>query len=133
MLDIMSRMLYSAFMPIESASDDGSRWSVRSMLTCGSLGENNAAARRYYRRSMAALPVLALCMAAASYVPGGRYVMAIAPGLFFLYIAVEFRRYMFAQDELARRIHFESIVMTYLTALAVAGAVGWLYAIARRY
>jgi hypothetical protein len=133
MLDIMSRMLYSAFMPIESASDDGSRWSVRSMLTCGSLGENNAAARRYYRRSMAALPVLASCMATASYVPGGRYVMAIAPGLFFLYMAVEFRQYIFAQDELARPIHFESIVMTYLTALAVAGAVGWLYAIARRY
>jgi NAD(P)-dependent dehydrogenase (short-subunit alcohol dehydrogenase family) len=127
------------------------------MLTYGTLGENNPAARRYFRRSMAALPVLALSMAAATYAPGGKYVMAIAPGLFFLYIALEFRRYMFAQDELGRRIHFESIVMTYLTALAVAGAVGglasafrwnvnpmwfvmvepirafWLYAIARRY
>ena len=83
--------------------------------------------------------------------------MAVNPGLFFLYIAVEFRRYMFLQDELARRIHFESIVMTYLTALVAAMAVGgmatvfrwnvspmwfvlvepirayWLYSVSKRY
>jgi hypothetical protein len=103
------------------------------------------------------LVVLALSMVVATMGYGGRYVLAVAPGLFFLYIAVEFRRYMFAQDELARRIHFESIVLTYLTGLVFAGIVGglasafkwnvnpmwfvmvepirafWLYRIARRY
>ena len=93
----------------------------------------------------------------ATIVPGGKFVLAVTPGLFFLYIAIEFRRYMFSQDELARRIHFESIVMTYLTAFVIAGTVGglagafrwnvnpmwfvlvepirafWLYAVAKRY
>jgi hypothetical protein len=150
-------MLYSAFMTTESASNEGSRWSVPSMLACGTLGENTPAAKRYFRRSFVALAMLALAMVIATTTPGGKYVMAVAPGLFFLYIALEFRRYMFAQDELARRIHFESIVLTYLTALVIAMAVGglvsvfkwnvnpmwfvivepirafWLYRIARRY
>jgi hypothetical protein len=141
----------------ESVSNDGARWSVKSMLMCGTLGEKTPEARQYVRRSYAAVAALFLAMVVATTAPGGRYVMAVAPGLFFLFIAVEFRRYMFAQDELSRRIHFESIVLTYLTALVIAMAVGglvsvfkwnvnpmwfvmvepirafWLYVVARRY
>ncbi len=92
-------------------------------------------------------------------VPGGilKIVIALAPGGTFIYIAWEFRRYLSALDELARRIQFESIAWTYLSGLALAmllGGVGlvynwrfnpawfivlepvragWLYLVSRRY
>jgi hypothetical protein len=110
-----------------------------------------------------ALVVMALSMIlGALFRPGGAnsivaLITAIAPGLTFIYIVWEFRRYLLALDELARRIHFEAIACTYLVALPAAmlfGGLGlvydwrlnalwfvafepvraaWLYFISRRY
>ena len=94
-----------------------------------------------------------------SLVPKGSLdlIAAFAPGAAFIYIAWEFRKYLSALDELARRIQLESIAWTYLCGLALAmlfgglGMVygwrlnplwfivlepvraGWLYFVSRRY
>jgi len=53
-----------------------------------------------------------------------KVVFSLAPGAGFLYIAWEFRRYISALDELARRIQFEATAWTYLTGLVVAVLLG---------
>jgi hypothetical protein len=127
----------------------------------GMLGDATAASRRYQRRSMWAAALFAVIMfglGGIKYeIPASKYLAALTPGLVFLYICMEFRRYMSSMDEMLRRIHLESIAWTYLTALVVAmflGGIGgvlhwninpmwviflepvralWLYATARRY
>ena len=94
------------------------------------------AERRYHYRSGLALGLMALCMISAglfrsSAAKGSLVVLAaISPGAAFIYIAWEFRRYLSALDELARRIQLESIAWTYLCGLAVTmllGGLGLIY------
>jgi hypothetical protein len=127
----------------------------------GMLGDATAASRRYQRRSMWAAALFAVVMfglgGIKQEIPASKYVAALMPGFVFLYICMEFRRYMASMDEMLRRIHLESIAWTYLTALVLAMFVGgigavlhwntspiwfvviepvraaWLYATARRY
>jgi hypothetical protein len=53
-----------------------------------------------------------------------RVILSLAPGVTYSYIAWEFRKYVLALDELARRIQLEAIAWTYLTGWAVAALVG---------
>lgn len=136
-------------------------WQVSKILTCGTIGEPTAASRRYQRRSwwaaVAFVGAMFVLRELPPEVPAIKYFAAFAPGLVFLYICAEFRRYLLSMDEMLRRIHLESIAWTYLTALVLAmfaGGIGslmgynispmwfvlvepvraaWLYATARRY
>ena len=131
------------------------------IFSCGMLGEPTSASRRYQRRISIALTIYVAAMFAVGGirqdVPESAYVAPFLPGFMFLYVCIEFRRYMAAMDEMLRRIHLESIAWTYLTALVVAMFAGglasvmswnvnlmwfagiepvravWLYATARRY
>lgn len=91
------------------------RWPTASMLGWGMLGVHDAAGRRY--RTRASIALFAFCVGVI--VSGAldlRPVTAVVPGLAFFYIAYEFRRYLSAVDELARRLLLESIAWTYLCA-----------------
>ena len=147
----------------EASGDEGSQWPTAPMLAYGTFGNRTPAGRRYHTRCGIALAALVVCMIGGAAVgksipsPILTGVAAFAPGAAFMYIAWEFRRYLLALDELARRIQLESIAWTYLCGLAIAmllGGVflvydwrvnpiwfillepvraGWLYFVARRY
>lgn len=135
-------------------SKEASQWPTCAMLGWGTLG--GPAGRRYSRHCAIALAVMvAGCAASALF--GLKLVAALAPGAGFLYIAWEFRIYLAALDELARRIQLESIAWTYMSGLVAAILLGglalvfdwklnpmwfvvlepvrsvWLYRVARRY
>ena len=106
--------------------------------------------------------MLALGSLAAAGLPraAGDILTAILPGAAFGFIGCEFKRYIDALDELARRIQLEAVAWTYLTGFTAACALGgvmlaydlegwfpnplwftllepvrglWLYVVARRY
>jgi len=120
----------------ESSVNEDSRWPTTPMLAYGTFGMRTPAGRRYHIRCSLALAAMVACFLAPALlrrsVPVGilRIVIALAPGAAFVYIAWEFRRYLSALDELARRIQLESIAWTYLCGLAVAmllGGIGLVY------
>jgi uncharacterized membrane protein YfcA len=137
-------------------NDDSSQWPKCAMIAYGTFGNRTPAGRRYHFRCGIALAAMVVCMIGGA-LAGLKPLAAIAPGIGFLYIAWEFRKYLSALDELARRIQLESMAWTYLTGFGVAmllgglGTVygwglnpfwfillepvrgGWLYFVARRY
>lgn len=147
--------------PDDPSRNDSSQWPTRPMLAYGTFGGPDG--RRYHSRCGLALAAMVVCILSSvllrSLVPKGNLdlIAALAPGAAFFYIAWEFRKYLTALDELARRIQLESIAWTYLCGLAVAmllgglGMVygwrlnplwfivlepvraGWLYFVSRRY
>ena len=147
----------------ESHAQDDSHWPTASMLAYGTFGGRSPAGRRFHFRCFVALAAMALWFLFGAplrpHTPKSvlDIVTALVPGASFAYIAREFRRYLSALDELARRIQVESIAWTYLCGLAVAmllGGIGlvydwrfnaawfivlepvragWLYFVARRY
>ena len=110
------------------APNEQSRWPVGAIFGYGTLGSGTPAGRRYHRRSSIALLVLVGWIILASNVRDStiRMITPIMPGAVFLYIVYEFRRYLLALDELARRMQMEALAWTYLTGLAVAMVVGGL-------
>lgn len=96
------------------------------ILAYGTLGSNTPAGRRYHRRSGMALLLLLVWMVVVASLGHStlRLVTPLVPGLVFLYIVYEFRRYLLALDELARRMHMEALAWTYLAGLALAMLVG---------
>ncbi len=114
----------------DASVNEDSRWPTAPMLAYGTFGTRSLAGRRYHLRSGLALAAMVACIVAGVLlrhsVPHGilKVVTALAPGAAFLYIAWEFRRYLSALDELARRIQLESIAWTYLCGLAVAMLLG---------
>ncbi len=145
------------------SGDDSPNWPAAPILTYGTFGARSPAGRRYHIRSGIALAAMAVCMLSGvltrSLDPTHRLdlVTMFAPGAAFIYIAWEFRRYLAALDELARRIQLESIAWTYLSGLVIAMLLGglalvygwklnpfwfivlepvragWLYFVSRRY
>ena len=120
----------------EPSGKDDSQWPTAPILAYGTFGTRTPAGRRYHFRSGVALAAMVACMLTSvllrSSLPKGSpdVLTAFAPGAAFIYIAWEFRRYLAALDELARRIQLESIASTYLCGLAVAmllGGVGLVY------
>jgi hypothetical protein len=113
-----------------------SRWPAGWILLYGSFGARTPEERRFFVRSNVALFAMAVCMLSSvflhRFIPKGiaRTVFAIAPGATFTYIAWEFRRYLSALDELARRMQLEAAAWTYLCALPAAmllGGLGFVY------
>ena len=149
----------------DKSEGDSPHWPASAMLLYGTFGTRTLAGRRYHIRSGIALAVIAgwILLAGAVLRATGasrsaHVLTALVPGIAFAYIAWEFRRYLRALDELARRIQLESIAWTYLTGIALAvlfgGVVlvtgwrlnpilfivvlepvraGWLYFVSRRY
>jgi hypothetical protein len=143
--------------------DDSPNWPAAPILTYGTFGARTPAGRRYHIRSGIALAAMVVCMLAGALIRffGStnrlELLTAFVPGAAFIYIAWEFRRYLAALDELARRIQLESIAWTYLSGLAIAMLLGglalvygwrfnpfwfivlepvragWLYFVSRRY
>ena len=141
--------------------NDGARWPAACMVAYGTFG--GPAARRYHYRSFFAILVALLCFCSGILFrpfmakSGLDAITAFGPAIAFVYVAWEFRRYLAALDELARRIQLESIAWTYLcglvAAILLAGVsvvygirfnpiwvfllepvrAGWLYFVSRRY
>ncbi len=140
------------------------RWPASAMLLYGTFGSRTPAGRRYHLRSGLALAVTVgwiLLAPWAVHAAGAAHfwhvLASLVPGIAFAYIGWEFRRYLLALDELARRIQLEAIAWTYLTGMAVALMLGyavlvtgwrfnpaffillepvraaWLYVVSRRY
>jgi hypothetical protein len=115
-----------------SSDNEHSKWPASAMLGYGTFGRRTPAGRRYHTRTAIALVAMAvatLCLVAAAVATGPHNtlwlaILSLVPGIGFSYVAWEFRRYILAIDELARRIQLEAIVWTYLTGWAVAALVG---------
>ena len=144
-----------------ATGDDSPHWPTAPIFAYGTLG--GPVGRRFHFRSGLALAALVVCILLSvllrPFVPknGLKLIVALAPGVAFAYIAWEFRKYLAALDELARRIQLESIAWTYLCGVALAmlfGGLamvygwsfnpvcfillepvraGWLYFVSRRY
>ena len=118
----------------ESAENADSRWPAAPIWAYGTFGRATPAGRRYHLRSGVALAALVICFVSGVFLRSFpdvlKVITAFAPGAVFIYIAWEFRRYLLALDELARRIQLESIAWTYLCGLAGAmllGGIGLVY------
>jgi hypothetical protein len=113
-----------------TSQNEGSTWPACAMLSYGTFGRQTAAGRRYHIRAAIALAAIAVLWPAAAFLakhfPNTPWlaIQSVAPGIAFAYIAWEFRRYLLALDELARRIQFEAIAWTYLTGLIIAALLG---------
>ena len=137
-------------------------WPGSSILIWGTFGTKTPEGRRYHNRCTAALAFMVAGAILSNFLPSGpsRFFQAVIPGAAFTFIAWEFRRYLLALDELARRIQLEAIAWTYLTGLGLSMLLGgilfsytlpvwfpgpwyyiflepvravWLYVISRRY
>ncbi len=105
------------------------------MLFFGTFSSRTSEGRRYHIRCYAALFLVVVLLIVAflvrQYVPRlSAAAVAAVPGAGFAYIGWEFRRYLMALDELARRIQLEAVACTYLTGLAgaaMAGGLLWAY------
>jgi hypothetical protein len=114
-----------------SSDHGGSKWPACAKLGYGTFGRRTPAGRRYHTRTAIALiAMVALCLGAAILARDfhhkslWRVILSLVPGVAYLYIAWELRRYILALDELARRIQPEAIAWTYLTGLGGAALVG---------
>jgi hypothetical protein len=92
------------------------------------LAQSGPAGRRLYRRGFFAaailLVVLLLPTIRRTYDSQStlwNWVIGPAPGLIFGYFAWQIWRYCSSLDELARRLHLESMAVAYLISLTVAG------------
>lgn len=147
----------------ESSGSESPRWPTAAILAYGTFGTRSPAGRRYHLRSGLALAAMLVCVVgcamARSSIPKVivDLTLSLVPGAAFIYIAWEFRIYLAALDELARRIQLESIAWTYLSGLVLAMLLGglslvygwglnigwfivlepvragWLYFVSRRY
>lgn len=93
---------------------EGAGWPAGLMMVWGMVG-CDAAGVRYQRRAAAALAAMVIGFVGSGLL-GLRPMMAAVPGLGFVYIAYEFRRYLSAVDELSRRLLLESVYWAYLAA-----------------
>lgn len=147
---------------MHTTSEERSVWPASSLLLWGTFGTSTPEGRRYHRRCLLALGVLLVgtLIANLGSPEAGALAMAVLPGVTFGFISWEFKRYVDALDELARRIQLEALAWTYLTGLTLACALGgvmlafdlryefqnffwvlllepirggWLYAVSRRY
>jgi hypothetical protein len=147
---------------MRTAPEQRTTWPGSSILIWGTFGSSTPEGRRYHRRCCLALGVLFVGHFIAAGLPqtSGTMLSAILPGATFAFISWEFKRYLNALDELARRIQLEALAWTYLTGLTLACALGgvmlayklqpwfpnplsfillepvravWLYAVSRRY
>ena len=145
-----------------TSDQDTTTWPGSSLLVWGTFGTSTPEGRRYHRRCCLALGVLFVGYFIAAGLPpaAGDIVTAVLPGAMFGFISWEFRRYLNALDELARRIQLEALAWTYLTGLTISSALGgvmlaydlrpwfpnpfwfillepirglWLYMVSRRY
>src|SRR5262245_29104212 len=109
-----------------TSNHEPSAWPGSSLLIWGTFGTSTPEGRRYHRRCWLAMGGLLVGYLIAMVLPraAGDLVSAIVPGAFFGVISWEFRRYLNALDELARRIQLEAVLWTYLTGLTMACAVG---------
>jgi MFS family permease len=101
------------------------------MLVYGTFGWRTAAGRRYHIRTAIALIAMVVLWSVAAFLAGDfrhnspwRVMCSLVPGVTVSYGAWEFRRYILALDELARRIQLEAIAWTYLTGWVIATLVG---------
>ena len=147
---------------MRTTSDHDTTWPGSSLLIWGTFGTSTPEGRRYHRRCYLAMGVLLVGYFIAAGLPraAADIVTAILPGAIFGFISWEFKRYLDALDELARRIQLEALAWTYLTGLTMACALGgvmlayelqpwflspfwfillepirglWLYVVSRRY
>jgi hypothetical protein len=147
---------------MRTAPEQPTTWPGSSILIWGTFGSSTPEGRRYHRRCCFALGLLFVGHWTAASLPhtAGQLLVAILPGAAFAFISWEFKRYLDALDELARRIQLEALALTYLTGLTLACALGgvmraydlepwffgplsfiwlepvravWLYAVSRRY
>jgi hypothetical protein len=116
--------------PTGTSRIESSNWPACAMLSYGTFGKQTAAGRRYHVRAAIALAAMVILWPAATllakHFPSTPWpaIQSLAPGITVAYIAWEFRRYLLALDELARRIQFQAIAWTYLTGLVLAALVG---------
>lgn len=130
-----------------------STWNKSRILWIGMLGDE--AGERYQKRCLLALLLFIGAEAAAAFalMPFVAPLRIALPGVTFVYIAWQMKRYLAEADELARRMHLEAMAYTYLVAMAVCMTLGgfgkpvhpgllilfdlvragFLYRIARRY
>ena len=109
------------------------RWPLKSLLWVGYFGKSSPEGRRYHNRCLAVGVVFGAVILASAVFRRSRGNTAFwldwptvqwsQTGAFFAFIA--FWQYLGELDELARRILFEAIALTYLTGL---GAFGFLTA-----
>jgi hypothetical protein len=116
----------------DSLANSETKWPTCSMLMWGTFGTKTPAERRYVFRSCAAAgAVLALFLIAKVMHfqprPIVLRVVLIAVGLLMTYIALEFRRYLYQLDELARRMQMEAMACTYITGFVMAAWMGILW------
>jgi len=147
----------------DRAANRDAHWPFVWILLYGNYGPRSPEGRRIIIRSSLALVAMLICVLLSvllrSVIPKGvvRLILAITPSVVFAYIAWEFRRYLSALDELARRMQLEAAAWTYLCALPAAMLLGglgfvyhwqvnwywflalepmravWLYSVSRRY
>lgn len=110
---------------------ENSRWPAVPVLFLGTFGTKTPAERRFMIRS---------CLAAAATVCWVLFTFAVhfrpkpiigsitpfVAGAVLTYIAWELRRYLYALDELARRMQLEAIAWTYITGMILAAWLGAL-------
>lgn len=115
---------------MKSLVNEQSGWPIGAILGYGTFGSHTPAGRRYHRRSGIALTTLLVWMFVVASLDRStlRHVTPLVPGVVFLYVIYEFRQYLRALDELARRMHMEALSWTYLTGLALAMLVGGISA-----
>jgi len=110
---------------------ENSRWPSFPMLFFGTFGTKTPAERRLIIRSWLAAAVCigwVLIAFAIHFRPKPLIGLSIpcVLGVMASYIAWEFRRYLSAIDELARRMQLEAMAWTYLTGFVLAGWLGVL-------
>jgi len=117
-------------------ANQDSHWPSLWILLYGNYGPRSPEGRRMIIRSSLALVAMLICVLSSallhSVIPKRivRLILAITPSVAFTFIVWEFRRYLSALDELARRMQLEAAAWTYLCALPAAmllGGLGFVY------
>ncbi len=116
----------------DSLANSETKWPTCSMLMWGTFGTKTPAERRYVVRSCVAGGIVLVLFVFASFMHfRPRPIMVrsvlVAVGLLLTYIALEFRRYLYQLDELARRMQMEAMACTYLTGFVIAAWLGVLW------
>jgi hypothetical protein len=112
------------------ANAENSRWPTSAMLLWGTFGTKSPAERRYLIRVCIAAAVTACWLIPFALAKHFRpapilgSTTSLGVGVLITYVAWEFRRYLLALDELARRMQLEAMAWTYLTGFVVAAWLG---------